>query len=651
MSKEVTRLIKSANDTILSDSLRKKYLDLAYNELAGDKNDSLTRNFYLEISAGYYNLDHYDKSFDVSKLVLKLADEAKDTMAMAKSSYYIADSFYWQSENDSAFAYYTQAEKLYKSAGELEFLGEIILYKTYLYYNAGEYVLSETEGVKALRLLLNGSDSRHIYNAYNLIALSMDGQNSSDEALKYYDLALKQLDQLKKDKVPEFEISENRASCYNNMGGVYEKMGQYDKAITLYNEALSYQKLKNESPALYAKLLNNLAYAKFKLGDYTDLPDMFFESLKIRDSLDNKSGIVASKIHIAEYYAAQNDTAKAINNLKQAYYQAKAIRSHFHILTALELLADIDKDNKDYTKKYIRVSDSVQQAAKNTRNKFARIEYETDRLLNEKEELVKRNSFIIGVATIGLLFLGAIFIIYYLNSRNKKLLLIQEQQNANEEIYHLMLEQQSKIDRAREEEKSRIAMELHDGILNNIYAVRLNLEFINKKADEESITKRKEFIKQLQIVETEIRGVSHDLSRNAIFEDKSFSDLLEQVIFSQKNDFNTVFEAVIDPEINWEAMSNIQKVNIYRIIQEGLQNINKYSQAKNAKIEISTSKNSIRTVVKDDGVGFDPEKTKNGIGIKNLKKRAAALNGQININSVPGQGAEIIVEFPIYSNN
>src|SRR5690606_25523751 len=147
----------------------------------------------------------------------------------------------------------------------------------------------------------------------------------------------------------------------------------------------------------------------------------------------------------------------------------------------------------------------------------------------------------------------------------------------NEEIYKLMFEQQSKIDKAREEEKGRIAMELHDGILNNIYAVRLNLEFINKKSDEESVAKRKQYIKELQGVESEIRGVSHDLSRNAVFQDKSFRDVLESVITSQKNTYRTSFDAEIDENIDWEAMPNIQKVNLYRIIQEGLQNINKYS--------------------------------------------------------------------------
>lgn len=649
INSEVARFLKNADNTVFSDSLRTKYLNFAHAELADGENDSLKRSNLMEVAGGYYNLGIYDRSLDVSRETFKLGNEAKDTLVMAKALYYIADSFYGQSENDSAFVYYTQAEKLYEKVNELESLGEIVLYKAYLYYNAGEYLLSETEGVKALRLLVDSENRINVYNCYNLIGTSLDGQDSNEEAIKYFEQALKELGKFKEQGFSDSDIAEYRASCYNNMGLVYVKMKQYDKAISLYNDALSYESLKEEKPSLYAKLLNNLAYAEFKKKDYSNLPELFFKALRIRDSIHNKSGIVTSNIQLGEYYADQQDTIKAITHLKVGYYQAKAIRSHFDILNSLKLLSEIDNQKKQfYDDKYIRVTDSLQKVSKTNKDKFARIEYETDKLQWENQELVKRNSLIIGVSAITLLFLGALFMIYFLNSRNKKLLLIQEQQNANEEIYHLMYEQQSKIDKAREEEKGRIAMELHDGILNNIYAVRLNLEFINKKADEESIAKRKEYIKQLQVVETEIRGVSHDLSRNAVFADKSFRDLLEQIILSQKNNFNTSFDADIDYNINWEDMPNIKKVNIYRIIQEGLQNVNKYSGAKEATVTIIEEGNNLRLIIKDNGIGFDPERAKGGIGIKNLKKRAAALNGSINIISAPGKGTEIVVIFPNY---
>lgn len=655
---EIEKLLDKGEAAYADPVLSENYLDSAYTQLLDAKNDSLTRYFFRRVTVDYYNINLYDKSLKASRKVYKLASKEKDSVSMAKGLQFSGVSFYGKINsddasggsvnNDSAFYYYRQAEKLYNKLDDTKGLGEVVLYKAYIYYNIGEYVLCETEAVRALRLLLNENRPTDIYNCYNLIATSLDGQDNNEEAIHYFQLALDKLNDYKQEGYTDSQIVLYKASCYNNMGGVYVKMGQHKRALAIYEQALAFKEVKNV-PYLYAKLLNNLAYAKLKSGDNSNLPNLFYQSLKIRDSLGNKSGIIASNVVLGEYYLSAKDTLKSIQYLKTAYAQAKVIKSHFDILNSLKILSEIDKKNNGFYKdRYIKVNDSLQEIAKSTRNKFARIEYETDKLQGEKEALVKKNSFIIGVSLIVLLFIAAIFVIYYLNSRNKELLLIQEQQKANEEIYELMFEQQGKIEEAKTEEKSRIAMELHDGILNNIYAVRLNLEFMNKKADEESVAKRKEYIKELQSIEAEIRGVSHDLSRNALFnQEQSFENMLEFMITSQKNTFETEFSATIDPSIDWENMSNICKVNIYRIIQEALQNINKYSHAKEANVEVSLQKEKMLITITDNGVGFDTEIAKEGIGLKNLKKRTDSLKGELNISSEPGKGTVIEVLLPL----
>lgn len=630
--------------------IRQKYIDSAYAELQSTKqNDSVTRYLYRRALAAYYNLDLYNKSLEVSSDVLEMAEDANDTLDVAKIMYSMGEVYYKKAEGDTAFYYYDQAEKLFTQLNEPGSLGEIILYKAYIYYNIGEYILSEVEAFKALELLQGENKSVHVYNCYNLIAAALDGQDNNPEAIKYYEMALRQVEVFRAQGYQQSVIEFYKATCYNNMGGVYVKMGSNTKAISLYNVAIKFPSIKGDFPSLYAKLLNNLAYAKFKANDDDGLPEMFYTSLQIRENLNNKSGIVASNIHLGEYFATKRDTTLALMYLNSAYKNAKEIKSHFDILNSLKLLSELDmKNSAYYSGRYITVSDSLQNIARANREKYARIEYETDKLQNEKEALIKKNSFIIGLSAIGLLFVAAIFVIYYLNSRNKELLLIQEQQKANEEIYLLMNEQQSKIDIARNEEKNRIAMELHDGILNNIYAVRLNLEFINKKSDEESINKRKEFIKNLQSVETEIRSVSHELSRNAMLQEgKNFENILEYMITSQRNDFETFFETEIDNTIDWDSLSNVYKVNIYRIIQETLQNINKYSEAGIAKVEIKQTGDNINILVTDDGIGFNPDTIKDGIGLKNLKKRVVSLNGIVTIESTPGNGAVISVSLPM----
>ncbi|MGV3461315.1 MAG: ATP-binding protein [Flavobacterium sp.] len=626
-----------------------KYLDSAYRELEDYKNDSLTRYMYRRTTAAYYNLELYTKALTSARTTLNRSIEAKDTAGIARSYYYLADAHYGKGRLDSAFAYYTQAQKLYTEINELGTLGEVLLYKAYIYYDLGEYSPCESVAARALPLLQKENKVIHVYNCNNLIATALDGKDDTDGALQYYGYALDEIEKFTIEGFTPAQIAIYRATCFNNMGGVYVKKGQHQQAIRLYNEALSYRNIRDDIPSLYAKLLNNLAYAKFKSGDDSGLPQLFNKSLKLRRELNNKSGIVASQIYLGEYFAAKKDTSKAIDFLMSAYKGATELKSNAEVLNALDLLAKIDKKNEGgYLAKRIAVDKHLQQEAEKNRDKFARIEYETDKLETEKQKLAETNTLILVVSTVALLLIGAIFMIYYLNARNKKLMMVQEQQRANEEIYQLMFDQQQKIDEARSEEKSRIAMELHDGILNNIYAVRLNLEFINRKADDESVAKRKEYIKELQKVESEIRGVSHDLSRNSVFQnEKGYGAMLEFMVNSQKNADNTIFETDIDPAIEWDKHGNVVKANIYRIIQEAIQNINKYSKARHARIIINEEDAFINVTVTDDGIGFDPEKVKGGgIGLRNLRKRAQAINGSLDITSKPGSGTSVQVAFP-----
>jgi signal transduction histidine kinase len=642
------QLLARADNSASGDNSQKlKLLDSAYSEFEGEGHDSLAVKFYRNIASSYYDINQYPKSLKSSRKSYKLAASINDTIGMAKALHIQGVAFYENKNKDSAFAKYNQAEKLYAKINAPDVAG-IILYKAYIYYDIGDYVLCETEAVRALRLFRLQKWNLEIHNANNLIAAALDGQNNYEGAITYYQAALDQLEYFKQDGYTDDMIAIYRASCLNNMGLVYIEMQQPEKAIAIYNDVLSYD-TKKYSPELYARLINNYASAKLKKGDFRGLPGLFYKSLKIRDSLGIMSDVIASRYKLGEYYLARKDSTLAVKYFKSAYREAKTIKSSYDILKTLKILGDVDKkDNIAYTDIYIHVNDSIQQRDKANRNRFARIAYETDRLESEKEELNRKNTFIIGLSVVVLLFLAAIFMIYYLNSRNKKLILIQEQQRANEEIYQLMFEQQSKVDTARAEEKNRIAMELHDGILNNIYAVRLNLEFTNRKTDQESIDKRKGFIKELQLVEGEIRAVSHELSRNVIFEqNQSFESILGFMVTSQKNTFGTEFEALIDRDIDWENIPNTSKINIYRIIQEALQNINKYAEAQHAIVNIMQEKQTIKVMVTDDGAGFDTAKAAEGIGLKNLKKRTEALNGTITIESEPGHGTAIMVHFSV----
>ena len=100
-----------------------------------------------------------------------------------------------------------------------------------------------------------------------------------------------------------------------------------------------------------------------------------------------------------------------------------------------------------------------------------------------------------------------------------------------------------------------------------------------------------------------------------------------------------------------ESVNEKFRINIYRIVQEQLNNILKHARASDVCITLLQSTRSIRLSITDNGVGFDTGKNQNGIGLANIKSRAAIYNGAAIFTSQPGKGCVLKVEFPLVSVN
>ena len=628
--------------SVLPDNYKEKTLDTIYLYLLKHKNDSINRNLLFKVANKYYALNNFDKYLKVTKKVKEFASEKKDTSHMAKSLYFLGEYYEDKAQFDSSFYYYNQSEKLYKNLKDTLNSGRTALYKGGILFDSGNFTESETGAVNALKLLSKTNNTRLVYESYNLLALSLKELNNFEESLKYFDLALNQLQQLENEDYPKDKLVKSRISCFNNIGRVYEKQRNYKKAIVYYEKGLALQDLKLNYPKSYAMLLDNMAYSKMKEGDFKDIDRLLFESLKISDSLDITQGIVSSKINLGEYYLYKKDTIKGLKCITEGFKLAKKINAGPFIIRSLKLLTENDSKNKNYySNLYIKINDSIQNVERMTRNKFARIAYETDQIEEKNETLSNKNTNIILGSGIIIIFLGVFFAFYRLKSKNKELLFIKEQQEANEKIYQLMLTQQSETEQARNEERNRIAMELHDGIVNSVFTTRFNLI----QLESNSPAKKQELINELEKTEHEIRRVSHDLTQNLLFDDKSLPEILITLVNSQQNQYKTKFDLSADKYIDWSTVTSTNKIHIYRIIQEAIQNSNKYSQAKRCYIMLLKTGDKITIRVWDNGIGFNPEKVKNGIGLKNITDRTKALNGELKISSNAENGTTIEIVF------
>ena len=271
----------------------------------------------------------------------------------------------------------------------------------------------------------------------------------------------------------------------------------------------------------------------------------------------------------------------------------------------------------------------MQNIERNTRNKFARIAYETDQIEANNETLIKKYTSTVLVFSGALLLVSVIFIIYRLKSRNRELHYIKNQQESNEKIYQLILEQQYENQSARLEERNRIALELHDGIVNRVFATRFNLSLLQVGASDQ----KEQLVQELLLVEKEIRKVSHDLQQNAAFEDTSFQKALESLVLNQTNAHHTMFDCSIDNYIDWTAVPSAHKVHIYRIGQEALHKVNKYAQATKCSVFVLKKESKISVQITDNGIGFETEKKNQGIGLKNIQQRVKSIEGSLSIIS------------------
>lgn len=630
------------DDTLISSSRKLELLDSLNHSLQAVDNDSIFRAASFRIAKEYFYLNQGKKYLDLSRKLVQKSTEAGDALDLARSLYYVGDYYEDIAALDSAYLYYVKSFETYKLKKDTLNIGRLALYKAGILYDAGIFSEAEVENTTALRLLTASHNTRLTYESYNLMAITLKELGELDKSLDYFEKASKQIDALESENYPPEKIFRSRITFLNNIGGVYEKKADYAKAIDAYRKALATRGIEDRFPKLYASLKSNLAYSSMKLGITKNIERSLLESLSLRERLNSKSGIVSSKIALGEYYFLQNKVKEGLRYIKEAYKEAYAIKSNYDMLATLKLLSENDPENSEfYTRKYIALTEKIRDSERYTRNKFARISFETEQAEREVLLLSKEKTLLTVIAVVISTLLLLALLLLRLRSKNSKLNFMQKIQRDNEKINQLLANQNAEAEKARTAERERIAMELHDGIINRIFTTRFNL----MQLDPEDSASRQLLVQELQDAENEIRQVSRDLVENLSVNDKSFEILLNNLVASQKNEFQTTFKLSIDKYIDWNSIPDVSKINVYRIIQECLQNVNKHSQANSCNVLLLRTDHQVTVRIHDDGIGFHTAAYKSGHGKKNIAARAALLNAVISTRSVLGKGTTVELIF------
>ncbi len=633
---------------IKTNNLNETSLDQTFVDLKLKKYDTLTRKELKNLALKFdYNKKIY---LEIYKYIYKQSDKINDTLGKTEASTNLGIYYFNKFQNDSAFYYLSRAEKLSKNRKDHPFMGSILESKADLLWCQKNFTEAESTAIKALKIAIKKKNNELILYCYITIANSLVGLNENHKALEYYQKAKEKVDYV------DFTINKLafKASIYNYIALIYQKQNKHKKSLIFSETGLNLENFREKDSKLFCYLTNTISYSKFKLGDKSSL-NQFKETLKIGDSIKSIPIQITSKTYLGEFYLAQKDTLKSNYYLKQAQNQAHKNNIFEDELKLLKLLARANPNMSNfYSDRYIVLNDSLQDVERATRDKFSRIEFETDEITNQKEVVSKENNMLNKriwiVSGFGLLSL-LVIVLWFMNksqkAKTRELLLKQEQQKANEAIYQLMIDQQQQVEKGKNTEKQRISLELHDGVMGKLSAVRLNLYaalYKVKLIENEVFSKQ---IDEIQEVEKEIRTIAHDLNSNLFSDNANFIGIVKELFTKIENHSQIHFTLQISEAVNWDLINNGIKINLYRILQEALQNIEKYANAKNVYLTMSLKEsNEINIVILDDGIGFNTNKKSIGIGIQNMKVRMLEMNGEFNIQSQLHQGTEINLTIP-----
>jgi signal transduction histidine kinase len=636
-------LLKAQQDT-LSPIMRERYLKIAYSAIRATRADSVK---YSRISKLVEVAEHLpDTSYFIRIAAegMQLAKDLENPAHLGDAHWNYASYYLRGKQFGKSYEHYNRAYKYFTAAKNDYYAGKMLYNMAYIASETHDLTGAEILLFRCIKIFEQAKKPRQQYRCYNVLGNNADDMEEFDKSLHYY----KKAAQL----IPSFKDSQYyKLENLNNKGVRLYKMGQFDKAESIFTNALTYVEELRRSPALHAMLLDNKAYCAVSLGALDQVDKDMRYAMRLRDSLGETAGSITSRLHFANYYGKTGDTLEAIAFAKEAYTMANGNSLTHHKLDALELLAALDRPNTIfYLRQHIQVDKSINARDRKLRNKFTAIQYETAKYIAENERLFRQRLWILIVGV----SISAISILLYLNkrqrSKNRELLFEREQQQYDEDMYLMALTQKTNLEKGRTEERQRISKELHDHIVSRLFTLRFQWQTAPVGGEKEMLSLNRKNLNLLEQLEREIRNLSHKLRSIVYTEEERFLDTLKTLLAekSEIGKLTALFEC--KNPADWQQLSYVSKINLQRIVEEVLQNVIKHARAHKISILMYRELDTLFLNITDDGKGFKYARIKRGLGMKNMEARSQKLNGTFSIQSTLGIGTTVMIRISFKLN-
>lgn len=451
-----------------------------------------------------------------------------------------------------------------------------------------------------------------------------------DQAIDYYNRAA--------ESAQKIDNEELLADCRNNMGIVYEQKGDYDKALIAYREALSHYNAKNIQGKI-AMAYSNMAIV-FKLQkQYRQSVEYNLKAVEIFEKIQDKWSMAATYNNIGNLLGETGNYLKAIAYCQQSLSIATEIKAEEIIGMAYESMAEAAAIAKDFEKAYAYHKQYLQSTKKfineeNTRQlSELSIKYETEK----KEKQLIETTLVSRQKDIGIILLCGSILIGIVVFRNFRVSAFQKQKQLSLENDLLKEQTQSRMQQQRLE----ISRDLHDSLgaqLTLIHSISDGLKNTSAQWDASNRQKIQTLSEFSENAMAELRNTLWVLHSKEIY----LTDLKNKILnfIQSASEAREQVQFIIDFQlIETATIHSKPAVNVFRALQEIVNNALKYSDASEIKVAAHQHENKLTLTIADNGRGFDYEREQyKSYGLQNIKTRLESLKGTISVVSEINKG-------------
>jgi two-component system NarL family sensor kinase len=438
----------------------------------------------------------------------------------------------------------------------------------------------------------------------------------------------------------------------HTLANIYGMQGKIKEAFAIDEEGIVMAE-KTNSESSKSQFYDNMGncYLYNEPPDYPKALEYFIKTLHIDSAFGNKKQMSDSYSNLGDVFLTQGKFSEAIPYLQRSLSLAEESGFAEGKLRALKMLSrayrNSNRPDDAYTilQAAMAVKDSLVNSSSEARIAELQTVYETEKKqqqINLQQEQLSKKNFILGGIILLSLLSALLGISAWLRYRLKQRARLQ-----NEIMKQQELASKSVI-KAEENERQRIARDLHDGIGQMMSAAKMNLSAFEADMQFASKEQQSSLGKAIGLVDEsckEIRSVSHNMMPNALLKNnlgiaiQDFIDKLEK----------KTLETHLYTEGLEERLDSDLETVLYRIIQECVNNVIKHANATSLDITVIKDKEEISATIEDNGKGFDTavHSTFEGIGLKNIQTRVKYLKGTVDIESTPGRGTLIAINVPV----